>query len=75
MSVRAKFVVDSVTHHRYAHGTSVILVPVMADGIPENERFHKATPSGKLEMFIDNPPAADQFTAGKFFYVDFTEVK
>ncbi|MBW4675964.1 MAG: hypothetical protein KME52_18655 [Desmonostoc geniculatum HA4340-LM1] len=32
-----------------------------------------ATPSGRIEMLIQNPDAAAQFQAGKEHYVDFTE--
>jgi hypothetical protein len=70
MSVRAKFRVSSVTDFGFTK--QMKLVAVSDDGIPENQRYHKATPSGQIEMTIDNPPAADQFTPGKEFYVDFT---
>jgi hypothetical protein len=70
MSVRAKFRVYSVTD--FGVSKQVKLVPVMDDGIPENERYHKYTPNGSIEMTIDNPPASSQFTPGKYFYVDFT---
>ena len=73
MSVRAKFRVISVEDFGYTK--KVKLSPVQADDIPENQKFHKYTPSGSLEMSIDNPPAADQFKPGKDFYVDFTEVE
>lgn len=71
--VRAKFVVAEVTafgHNKDAR--RVKLSAVTADGIPENERFHKYTPSGSIELSIDNPPASDAFVPGKTFYVDFT---
>lgn len=70
MSVRAKFRVSSVTDFGFTK--QVKLVAVGDDGIPENQRYHKATPSGTLEMTIDNPAVADQFTPGKEFYIDFT---
>jgi hypothetical protein len=72
--VRAKFKVDSITRSQNP-GVSVKLYPVCADGIPENERYHKYTPSGSLEMYIDNPPAAEFFEIGKQFYVDFTKAE
>lgn len=69
--VRAKFMVTSVEHYA-GGGRRVKMAPVSADGIPEHERFHKYTPSGSLEMTVDNPPAAEQFVPGAFYYVDFT---
>ncbi len=71
--VRAKFVVQSVK--TYAYGGKEIEFSAVTGGvneIPENQRFHKATPSGSLKMTVDNPPAADFFVVGKSFYLDFT---
>lgn len=73
--VRGKFKVTSVTHHEYSPGVTVKLTAVPNDGTPENERFHRYTPSGSIEMFIDNPPASDELKLGSTFYVDFTAVE
>lgn len=70
-SVRAKFVVDSITQHR--GGKSVVLVPVTS-GSDENKSFWKYTPSGKLEMFMnEGVEAADAFAVGQEYYLDFTQ--
>jgi hypothetical protein len=69
---RAKFKVSSVTTFETAGQKQVELWAVWDDGIPENARFAKATPSGQIKITIDNPPAAEIFAPGKFFYVDFT---
>lgn len=45
---------------------------VCNDGTSENERFHKYTPSGTIEIQVDNPNVV--LEPGKFYYVDFTEV-
>jgi hypothetical protein len=45
------------------------------DKIPEDQRFQKATPSGFIEMQIDNEAALAQLQPGKSFYVDFTPVE
>lgn len=71
MSVRAKFVVNSIEMYANGYG-KVKLMAVYDTTTPENERFTKATPSGLLEMSIDNPPALEQFKPGQAFYVDFT---
>lgn len=76
MSVRAKFIVQSVTHHE-GESKIVKLRPVGPDdkdGIAAGERFHKYTPCGSIELTIDNPPASEQFAPGGAFYVDFTPV-
>jgi hypothetical protein len=70
MSVRAKFRVVCVTDFGFTK--QVKFTAVSDNGIPENQRFHKYTPQGQIEMTIDNLPAADQFTPNKEFYIDFT---
>ena len=74
--VRGKFRVTSLTFYAEPGPTASRKVTLWAqhdDGQPENTRYAKATPSGTIEMTIDNPPAAEVFTPGKVFYVDFTE--
>jgi hypothetical protein len=71
--VRAKFRVQYVQD--FGASKKVYLTPVTDDGIPENARFHKYTPSGSIEMMIDNPSAADQFKPQQEIYVDFTPVE
>lgn len=41
--------------------------------IPEDRRFQKATPSGHIELQIDNPAALEQFELGIDYYVDFSK--
>jgi hypothetical protein len=76
MTVRAKFVCNAKTEHAGGNG-KVELLPVI-NGNDENKEFWKYTPSGKIEMQIDNPAAFGKFEVGKEYYVDFinpTEVK
>lgn len=72
MKVRAKFVVNSVTMYSDTYG-KVEMTAVHDTSTPENGRFTKATPSGKLEMYIDNPSALGVFKPGQKFYLDFME--
>ena len=80
MSVRAKFTVTHINETRYgarpvdAYKT-VILEPRYDTTIPEDVRFLTATPTGRMEMRIENPVALEQFIPGKSFYVDFTPVE
>lgn len=73
MSVRAKFVVQSITEYQHG-GKKITLAPQYDQSIPEDKRFCKATPSGEFWMQIDNPAAAEQLKLGKAFYIDLTEV-
>ena len=68
--MRAKFRCNSVTDH----GTmlSAQLGAVTDDGTPENERYHKYTPSGSLTITIDNPALSDFLEPGAYYYLDFT---
>ena len=74
MSVRAKFVVTSITENlgSYKGAKTVKLDCRYDDSIPEDQRFFDATPSGHVEMSINNPVALEQFALGKAFYADFT---
>lgn len=69
MSVRAKFKVDRVS--QTLSGTEIELTPVMGDS-EDNKKFFKYTPYGSLKMGVVNPDAAEQFTPGAEFYIDFT---
>ena len=52
---------------------TVLLEAVLGnEPIPEAERYHKATPSGSLEIRIDNPDAQQLLQAGGFYYLDLT---
>jgi hypothetical protein len=72
--VRAKFKVTQVGMP-YGEVRTVVLTPQYDTSIEEDKRFAKASPSGRLEITIDNPPAAAELAVlGKDFYIDFTEV-
>lgn len=75
MTVRAKFTCFGVAHTQTSdpNGTCarVDLMPVYGDG-KDNASWSKATPAGKIEMWITNPSAIDQFEPGKDYFVDFT---
>ena len=65
--VRAKFYVQSI------EGGKVVMNAVHDNNTPENERFTKATPSGKMEMTIDNPDALEFFEPNQMYYADFSK--
>jgi hypothetical protein len=73
--VRGKFAVISVACVNWSPTVRIIkLSPVCDTTTPENERFTRYTPSGSIEMTVDNPPASDFLVLGKTFYVDFIPV-
>jgi hypothetical protein len=48
----------------------VILFPVYAENGP-NKKWSTASPSGRIEMTINNKAAFGHFKPGKCYYVDF----
>jgi hypothetical protein len=69
--VRAKFRLDSITNYAYG-GSFFSFNAVSDDQTEENKRFSQATPSGKLEVWVNNPAAIEKFEVGKSYYLDFT---
>ena len=73
MTVRAKFMLHEKTLLAYSPSAAkLVFYPQYDTSIPEDQRFAKATPSGRFEMTVDNPAALDQFELGKAYYIDFT---
>jgi hypothetical protein len=68
--VRAKLRLSRVTDQ--GQGKLLRFDAQYDDTIPEDQRFQKATPSGHVELVVDNPAAIDQFKQGETYYVDFT---
>lgn len=66
MSIRCKFRLTEVNGDRYVFTT------VYDPSIPEDRRFCEATPSGRIEMLINNPVAQQFFEQGQDYYFDAT---
>lgn len=72
--VRGKFRVIKIAETAYGGAKEVTLQPEYDTNIEEDRRYCKATPSGQITMYIDNPPAVEYLKLGEYFYVDFTAV-
>lgn len=68
---RGKFKCVAATKHAGYSAVTYKFFAVCNDGTPENERFHKYTPSGTLEISVDNPNV--NFELGVDYYLDFTK--
>lgn len=73
MGVRAKFSVVELKKTLFLGQTGkpsevVVLQAAMGEG---NKEWSRYTPSGRIEMQIDNPAAAEQFEIGKDYLVTF----
>lgn len=77
MSVRAKFKLTEIRRHYWgAPQQRTLRFDAQYDpGIPEDQRFYDATPSGHFEMLCNNQAALDQFKLGEDYYFDITPVK
>ena len=76
-TIRAKFKVSEITERHFSPTYSqktIVLTPEYDQKIAEDVSFQKATPTGSMEMQIDNPVAIERMPIGKTFYVDFTPV-
>jgi hypothetical protein len=71
--VRAKFRVTKVTTTCYgAAQPDSTIVSFSAVSDDANKTWSKWTPSGELQMQINNPAALEQFKIGEFYFLDFT---
>lgn len=73
VSTRCKFRCGTVMENGYG-GHTIGLNAVYAPDDPESEngQFWTATPSGLIQLQINNPAGAAVFEQGKDYYVDFT---
>ena len=79
MAVRCKmFVSEKTDSASRLHGTADpaqqrSVVKLVAATDETNETWAKYTPSGHVELQIDNPAAFDAFKLGQYYFVDFVE--
>lgn len=74
MVVRAKFVCTSKLIVAGCPSVEYKFTAVSNDGTPENERFHRYTPSGEMKILVDNPAVDGFFMPGARYYLDITPV-
>ncbi len=73
MDVRAKFHVIQKT--QYHGGSGNVVLQAVTNTSEENKSFWKYTPSGKIEMGIDNPIAFEALELGAEYYVTFEKAE
>ena len=72
--IRGKMVVRSVEDFGTGTGKNIKMNCRYDESIPEDQRFFSATPSGHLEMYVDNSSRTGNNETRRSFYVDFTPV-
>lgn len=79
MIVRAKFRCSAVKHKKNTPSPEENLVrefefdALYDDTVPEDQRYARYTPTGKLTITVDNP--AVDWQPGHYYYLDFTPVE
>lgn len=72
MSVKAKFTCNAVVPSAWNTKCTVVYFNAVFGKEGDNADYAKATPSGQLNMVIDeNTPAASFFEQGKNYYLTF----
>lgn len=71
MTVRCKMRLNAVVGQTWG-GVKAVFNCEYDTNTPEDQRFQKATPSGLLELQIDNPAAIEQLVIGRAYYFDMT---
>ncbi|WP_407732624.1 hypothetical protein ACJJVG_09960 [Pseudocitrobacter faecalis] len=69
MTVRAKFICQSIQKAEDDSYRTIQMSPVIAD-TEENKSWSNYTPGGLLQMHISNPAAFEQFEQGKEYFID-----
>lgn len=72
MTMRAKMVLENVFANTWGPGVKAIFRCNYDHSLPEDQSFSLATPTGFMEMQVDNPEAAKQLVIGQAYYVDFS---
>lgn len=80
MTLRAKFLCNSVADHR-SHvafkdgGYTVVSLSACYSSSPEDNQFSKATPTGSFTMTVTTDAGKSFFEVGKSYYLDISEVE
>lgn len=72
--IRAKMQLEHVIPQTWGGVKAIFRCIYDANKNPEDISFAKATPTGLVEMQVDNPEAIKQFVIGEYYYVDFTMI-
>lgn len=73
MNVRCKMKLTQIVSTEYHPGyvqKRFVFEAQYDNSIEEDRRFAKASPTGRFEIQVDNPVAADAFTVGEYYYFD-----
>jgi hypothetical protein len=72
--VRGLLKLITIKSNSYSSSKELEFFAEYDNSIPEEQRFAKASPSGRFVYNVDNPAALEQFVLGGKYYIDFTPV-
>lgn len=79
MSVRAKFICNSITHTKHWDKNKGLVATIKLNPVngsnDENKAFFDATPSGEISLGIIKEEVAKKFEIGAEYYIDFTKAE
>lgn len=70
MTVRCKMKLVSITSFPQTTQQRFRFEVSYDDSIPEDQRFYKYTPSGHMEILVDNPRVQETYKMGDYYYFD-----
>lgn len=70
MPIRCKMKLTEIRD--YGSSRTLVFMPEYDTRIPEDQRFALNTPSGRLEMGLNNKNLFGSFVVGQFYYLDLT---
>ena len=72
MNVRAKFRLDSITHHQ---GSTWAFKFIAVHDMEASKLFRFSSVSGEFTMTVNNPAVFEAFEIGKEYYADFSPAR
>lgn len=74
MVVRCKMRLDEIRSYPNTTQQTFIFNVCYDDKIPEDQRFYKYTPSGHMQITVDNPNVQESYKLGNYYYFDSIQV-
>lgn len=71
--IKSKFQVNSITRTSGSGRVYIMLNPVLTDDV-ENKKMWKSTPTGTVELHLDNPDSYNNFQVDEIYELTFKQV-
>lgn len=75
MGIRCKMRLENVFANAWGGAKAIFRCEYDPRVVEEDVGFQKATPTGTLEVQIDNPKASEQLVIGAYYYLDLTKIE